>query len=200
MLTRVVLCIGSFFLIVGCQQDNREQALDEQKADHRLIQVENTDQENEQSVTNEEISDHLASIAKSVPDVNDAISIVAGPYAVVGIDVDKDLDRSRVGTIKYSVIEALQNDPYGKTAVVIADGDVNERIRRMQDKINQGYPIQGVVDELAAIVGRYMPTFPVPKDRPVEPDQNKQTIPQKEQQDLDDIQDDQSNHHKDRPK
>src|SRR5699024_9144546 len=79
MLTRVVLCIGSFFLIVGCQQDNREQALDEQKADHRLIQVENTDQENEQSVTNEEISDHLASIAKSVPDVNDAISIVAGP-------------------------------------------------------------------------------------------------------------------------
>src|SRR5699024_11699221 len=59
-------------------------------------------------------ADHLANVAGDVPNVKDATAVVAGPYAVVGIDVDKDLDRSRVGTIKYSVTEALQHDPYGK--------------------------------------------------------------------------------------
>lgn len=98
---------------------------------------------------------------------------MAGPYAVVGIDVDKDLDRSRVGSIKYAVLEALQKDPYGKTAVVVADGDVVERIRSMSDKAGQGYPVQGFVDELSAIVGRYMPDFPINEDRPKERDQNK---------------------------
>ncbi len=200
MLIRGLLYLSSFFLIVGCQQNDREQSLQEQQTENRFTQVENPDQETEQSMTNAEISKHLADVAKNVPDVNDAVSIVAGPYAVVGIDVNQDIDRSRVGTVKYSVVEALQHDPYGKTAVVIADGDLNERIRRMSDKIDQGYPIQGVVDELAAIVGRYMPTLPAPEDRPEEPDQNKQTIPKKDEQELDDTQDEQSNHYKDKAK
>ncbi|WP_153462484.1 YhcN/YlaJ family sporulation lipoprotein [Sediminibacillus terrae] len=185
-----ILSLG--LVLIGCQQ---EESLPDQENQDPTIQVENSDPGDGQqkNYTNQEIADHLASLAADVPNVNDASSVVAGPYAVVGIDVDKDLDRSRVSTIKYSVAEALHHDPYGKTAVVIADADGMERIRHMADKIQQGHPVQGFVDELSAVVGRYMPEIPINDDQPEEPDQNKEVIPKKDQQKLDDIENDQSN-------
>ncbi|WP_026570493.1 YhcN/YlaJ family sporulation lipoprotein [Sediminibacillus sp. JSM 1682029] len=185
-----ILSLG--LVLIGCQQ---EESLPDQENQDPTIQVENSDPGDGQqkNYTNQEIADHLASLAADVPNVNDASSVVAGPYAVVGIDVDKDLDRSRVSTIKYSVAEALHHDPYGKTAVVIADADGMERIRHMADKIQQGHPVQGFVDELSAVVGRYMPEIPINDDQPEEPDQNKEVIPKKDQQELDDIENDQSN-------
>lgn len=111
--------------------------------------------------SNEDIAIHLANVAQSVPDVNKAYAVVAGPYAVVGIDVDENLERQRVGVVKFSVTEALQEDPLGKTAIVVADGDVTERIRMMSARMREGEPIRGILDELSEIVARYMPTFPV---------------------------------------
>lgn len=124
------------------------------------------------TLTNTDIANHLAEIAAQVPDVKGANAVVAGPYAVVAIDIDKDTKRQRVGTIKYSVSEALRDDRYGKTAVVVADADVVQRIREMQQKMEEGHVIHGVVDELAEIVARYMPTFPVEDDPPVEQEEN----------------------------
>lgn len=188
------LCI---LCLIGCSQNNNEEdnALpSEQKdANNRIVNVKNSSSNQDKELSNEEIADHLAHIAGDVPQVNDAVAIVVGPYAVVGIDVDKELDRSRVGTIKYSVLEALQHDPYGRTAVVVADGDIMERIRGMNDKISQGHPVQGILDEVAAIVARYMPDLPIPEQQPEQPDQNKQIInDEKEKQKMDDIVDDQS--------
>src|SRR5690625_3546091 len=129
------------------------------------MQVKNSDPNQKKEFNNEQIAIHLANVASDIPNVNNATAIVAGPYAVVGIDVDGDLDRSRVGTIKYSVSEALQHDPYGKTAIVIADADLTERFQAMNKKMREGEPIQGIIDELAAIVGRYMPTLPLPEEQ-----------------------------------
>lgn len=124
--------------------------------------VEQTQHKNNSDMaSNADIATHLANVANEVPDVHQAVAIVAGPYAVVGIDIDKKTERQRVGTIKFSVSEALHEDPYGKTAVVIADADATERLRRMKERIQDGEPIIGVVDELAEIVARFMPTFPV---------------------------------------
>lgn len=195
MLLRLgILSLMSFLFLIGCQQNEEDQSLSTEQENNRIVQVEDSDPAKKQNPTNRQISTHLANIASDVPNVNDATSIVAGPYAVVGINVDKDLDRSRVGTIKYSVLEALQNDPYGKTAVVVADGDVVERLRKMGNKINQGHPVQGVVDELSAIVGRYMPDFPINDDQPQEPDQNKEMLPKEDEKKIDDIEEEQSNH------
>src|SRR5690625_1333984 len=149
MLIRVsgvfILCL---ILISGCQNDQSMQ--NKNNNPNHIIGVGN-EQENEQMESGD-IADHLADVASSVPNVNNATTVIAGPYTVVGIDVDKEIDRSKVGTIKYSVAEALYHDPYGKTAVVVADADINERIKNMNEKIKQGYPVQGIVDELAAIV------------------------------------------------
>lgn len=188
-----ILLFVSLFLIAGCQQQDKENALPEKGNSDQFIQVKNSDPQQKDNLSNKQLADHLATVASDVPDVNDAAAVVAGPYAVVGIDVDKDLDRSKVGTIKYSVTEALQHDPYGKSAVVVADADVMERLRGMGDKISQGHPVQGVVDELSAIVGRYMPEFPINEDQPREPDQNKDVIPKEDQDKLDDIEEKQSN-------
>ncbi|RDW18432.1 hypothetical protein CWR48_12745 [Oceanobacillus arenosus] len=190
-----VFLIITALLVSGCANKDENSLAPEARNDNQLMRVKNSSPTEHKELTNNEIATHLANIASDVPDVNGASAVVAGPYAVVGIDVNKDLDRTRVGTIKYSVSEALYHDPYGKTAVVIADADAMERIRGMADRMRQGYPVQGIVDELAAIVGRFMPEFPVTENQPPEPDQNKQSIPQEDKSKIKEVEKEQSNHH-----
>lgn len=188
----LVLILACTLFTAGCQLNNKDDNLSTDHPDNQFLQLNNSDQGAHRNLDNEQLATHLANVASDVPNVNRATAIIAGPYAVVGIDVDEHLDRSRVGTIKYSVSEALQHDPYGKTAVVIADGDMTERIRLMGLKMREGYPIQGVIDELSAIVGRYMPNFPINEDQPINPDQNKEIISENEKEQLDHIEKDQS--------
>lgn len=107
-----------------------------------------------------QVSDHLEQLAKSVPHVRDANCVVIGNTAVVGIDVSGDLDRARVGTIKYSVAEALHKDPFGIDAVVTADLDIRNRLKEIGDDIRAGRPVSGFAEELADIIGRIMPQLP----------------------------------------
>lgn len=185
----IVLAIST--LLIGC---NRNQALPNEGQRNENIKVEQSSYENNQTLSNQEIASHLATLATEVPNVNDAAAVIAGPYAVVGIDIDQGTKRQQVGTIKYSVSEALQNDPYGRTAVVVADADMMQRIRDMGNKLQQGHPVQGVVDELSEIVSRYMPTFPVDENRP--DDMNDNQINDFEQKQMEDIQKNQSNTNK----
>jgi len=106
------------------------------------------------------VARHLETLAKNIPGVQDARCVVFGNTAVVGIDVDEKLDRSRVGTIKYSVAEAFRKDPYGIDAFVTADMDLNERIREIRADIQAGHPVAGFVEELTDIIGRIMPQLP----------------------------------------
>lgn len=200
MSKRFILISLPIFLLFACQQENNENTLPNQETTDRYVEIKNSSQDTQENLTNSQIASHLVDVADSVPDVNNSVAIVLGPYAVVGLDVDGDLERSRVGTVKYSVLEALQKDPYGKTAVVVADGDVADRLREMNRKVQEGYPVQGIVEELAAIVGRYMPNFPVPENMPKDPDQNKELLPEEEKDNLEDIQDNQSNDQMDKKK
>ncbi|KGP70774.1 YhcN/YlaJ family sporulation lipoprotein [Pontibacillus yanchengensis] len=193
---RFLITIFALLSLVACQNQEKE-SLPKQKSESPIVEVQDSDPVPKQKLNNRQQANHLANVASEVPDVGNATSLVAGPYVVVAIDVDKDLDRSRVGSIKYSVAEALKKDPYGKNAVVIADADGYERIKQMARKVRDGHPIQGITDELAAIVGRYMPEVPVPDQKPSEPDQNKNSIPENEKQKLNNIEEEQSNHYKD---
>ncbi|MCG0041222.1 YhcN/YlaJ family sporulation lipoprotein, partial [Escherichia coli] len=78
-----------------------------QKTD-RIVQVKNSSPERSHKRTANEISAHLVELASRVPNVNDATAIVLGKYAIVGIDVGKDIDRSEVSSIKYTVAEGLK--------------------------------------------------------------------------------------------
>ncbi|MCP3026251.1 YhcN/YlaJ family sporulation lipoprotein [Halobacillus sp. A5] len=192
---RVILLTGLIFL-AACQQQEGDSLLQEkpQNTDSNMQYVTNSDPVEPEEKTNQETARHLAKLAVEVPDVYDATALVAGRYAVVGIDVDKDLDRSRVGVIKYSVAEALEDDPDGKNAVIIADADGVERIRDLGEKMSEGHPVEAVTDELSQIIARYLPEGPV-EEVPSDDDQSKESIPEEDQQEMDDIQKDQSSDH-----
>jgi YhcN/YlaJ family sporulation lipoprotein len=83
-----------------------------------------------------------------------------GNTAVVGIDVDGRMERSRVGTIKYAVAEAFRKDPYGIDAIVTADMDLTNRIREIGADIRRGRPFSGFAEELSDIMGRIVPQLP----------------------------------------
>ncbi|USG67525.1 YhcN/YlaJ family sporulation lipoprotein [Brevibacillus ruminantium] len=105
-------------------------------------------------------ADRLVQLASRVPNVNGATAVVLGKYAVVGINVNPHLDRPEVGVIKYSVAEALKEDPQGATALVTADPGLVQRVREMAADMRRGRPIAGIAEELGDVVGRIIPQAP----------------------------------------
>jgi len=154
------ICLMLF--LVGCNKNATPPSSTSQKK----LEVEQSSYEPDNIMNTKEIASHLATIASEVPDVHDAAAIVAGPYAVVAIDISQEVERQETGKIKYSVLEAMEHDPYGRSAVVIADADMLQRIKEMKNSIRDGAPVQGVADELGNIVSRYMPTFPIDDNAP----------------------------------
>lgn len=114
-------------------------------------------------------AERLVQLASRVRNVNDATAVVIGRWAVVGIDVNAALDRPEVGVIKYTVAEALKEDPQGATALVTADPDIVQRLREMAADIRQGRPVTGLVEELADIAGRIIPQAPRDVQRQEQP-------------------------------
>ncbi|MCM3708246.1 MULTISPECIES: YhcN/YlaJ family sporulation lipoprotein [Cytobacillus] len=146
-------------LLTGCGMNNQAQDHQEQK-NINSVNVKNSTIQEVDRETGQQVSRHLVNLAVRVPNVNDATAVVLGRFAVIGVDVNKNLDRSEVGSIKYSVAETLKNDPHGARAIVVADPDINARLREIAADIQNGEPLQGIMNELADIAGRLMPEVP----------------------------------------
>ncbi len=155
-----LILIQTVMLLSACGIQNNARNEANELPGNRPIQVKNSSQEPVNREDGQAISRRLVKITESVPGVNDATAVVLGRLAVVGIDVKDNLERSKVESIKYSVAEALQNDPYGANAAVVADPDTVNRLRAMGREIQAGRPVKGILDELAAIVGRVLPEVP----------------------------------------
>lgn len=192
---KILILILSFVLLSGCGTNN--EAADREK--QNVVHVKNSAIQEVDRETGQDISRHLVELASRLPNVKDATAIVLGNYAIVGIDVKSNIDRSQVGSIKYSVAEALKNDPHGARAVVIADPDMTARLREISEDIQRGKPIQGIMNELADIAGRLMPEIPADIVDPVpekETEKPKNKLNDDEQKNLEEKQQEQSNHHK----
>lgn len=190
-----LVLIISLFLLFGC--NNRDD--DVAQNQNNIVNVKNSTIQNVDKQTGQQISKHLADLATSIPKVNDATAVVLGRFALVGIDVNQDLDRSEVGSIKYSVAESLKNDPHGARAIIIADPDINARLKEIGEDIQRGEPIEGIMNELADIAGRVIPEVPADIKDPVQTksvDDQKKTLNSNEKQSLEKTQQEQSNHHK----
>ncbi|WP_223595931.1 YhcN/YlaJ family sporulation lipoprotein [Neobacillus bataviensis] len=181
----------------GCNTNNNKEIA--KNGNQSLVNVKNSYIENVDRKTGQQISKRLVKLATSIPNVNDATAVVLGKYAIVGIDVNAKIDRSQVGSIKYSVAESLKKDPYGANAVVVADADTTQRLKEIQADINKGRPVRGIMEELADVAGRLMPEIPgdlitpSPKNATEKPDKK---LPSDEEKKLKKEQEDQSNHYK----
>jgi len=188
-----------FMLLSGCaNNDNNNNAAQSKEANPYVKNVKNSTIEAVDQKSGQDIAKRLVSLATSIPNVNDATAVVLGHYAIVGIDIKENLDRSEVGSIKYSVAESLKNDPYGAYAMIVADPDVTARIKEIADDIKKGEPVQGIFNELADITGRIMPEVPADminpdtKTKVKNPDEK---LKDTEEQQLKNEQDEQSNNH-----
>ncbi|WP_254656535.1 YhcN/YlaJ family sporulation lipoprotein [Bacillus thermotolerans] len=190
--------------LFGCAQNNNaeigvnsEQPADDQAP--RQVQVKNSEPNDTQQLSMRESSRLLADTARRIPGVQDATAVTWGSYAVVGIDVDANLDRTEVGSIKYAVAEGLKDQTHGKEAVVVADPDLYARLKEVGQDMENGQPLEGIANELADIAGRAMPEVPGEQnehhtDQSTE-DPKKQLSPN-ERQELEKQQEEQSNHYK----
>jgi YhcN/YlaJ family sporulation lipoprotein len=192
-----LLMFTCLLLILAACNNNTNNAQNNEK--QSLVNVKNSNIEDVDRQTGQEISKRLVELATSIPDVHDATAVVIGRYAIVGIDVNSKIERSQVGSIKYSVAESLKKDPHGARAIVIADADTNQRLKEISADINKGRPIQGIMEELADVAGRLMPEIPGdmidhnPKNAPEEP---KKKLQENEKKSLEDKQQEESKHHK----
>ncbi|MFJ8256989.1 YhcN/YlaJ family sporulation lipoprotein [Peribacillus asahii] len=192
--------ILAIIIVGGCSQNEQGSEINDNQRPN-ITEVKNTNIQETDRKSGAETAKRLTDLAVKVPHVNDATAVVLGKYAIVGIDIDQDVDRSQVGTIKYSVGEALQQDPYGAYATIVADPDLNERIREVADDIENGQPIRGILNELSDITSRIIPEVPgdlVEQTPNKVMNEQKQTIDnEKEQKMLEDKQNKQSNGHLD---
>jgi YhcN/YlaJ family sporulation lipoprotein len=149
MVVCVILLLAVF---TGCNQSS--------KNPNGQVQVKQSAPQKKEITDPQAVARHLEQLAASVPQVESANCVVFGNTAIVGINVAPEVDRARVGTIKYSVAEALRKDPYGADAIVTADMDLAQRIKNIRDQIMNGNPINGFAQELGVIIGRIVPQFP----------------------------------------
>jgi YhcN/YlaJ family sporulation lipoprotein len=193
---RIFLIAGICLALTGCNTNNDKA----DQSNQSLVKVKNSYINDVDRKSGQDISKRLVEIATRVPEVNDATAVVLGKYAIVGIDVNAKIDRTEVGTIKYTVAESLKHDPYGANAVVVADADTMQRLKEINTDIKNGRPLRGIMDELAAISGRLMPQVPNdiidpdPKSPMEKEPDNK--LPADEKKELKKEQDKQSNFHK----
>jgi YhcN/YlaJ family sporulation lipoprotein len=194
MMIRLVAVISFVLFLAACNGQNNAN----NDEDHK-VKVQNSAIEEVDRQSGQKISRHLVDLTTHIPNVDDAAAVVVGRYAIVGIDVNDKMERSEVDTVKYTVAEALKKDPHGARAVVVADPDITARLREISEDIQNGHPIQGIMNELSDITGRVMPE--VPADM-IEPQTNsptedpKKNLNKEEQKQLEKDQEQQSNYHK----
>lgn len=198
----VILTLLTALFITGCNnKDEADRAANQNENTNQFMNVKNSPHDDIQLEDSQKISQHLANLAGSVPNVKRATAVAIGRFAIVGIDVDKDLDRSKVGAIKYAVAEALKKDPIGANAVVVADPDFMARINEINEDIKNGKPIEGILNELSDITGRLMPEIPGDLQNPdveKQMEEPKKETNKKDARQLDEIQNEQSNKQKER--
>ncbi|RIX59356.1 YhcN/YlaJ family sporulation lipoprotein [Paenibacillus nanensis] len=146
-------------LTAGCGAGARNNASPSPQNNGQLQAQQNQDN-GERMLSRAEVEAHLEQLARGVSGVENAHCVIVGNTAIVGIDVDGNLERSRVGTIKYSVAEAFRKDPYGVDAFVTADIDITNRLAEIGADIRNGRPLAGFAEELADIMGRLVPQVP----------------------------------------
>ncbi|MBH8603060.1 YhcN/YlaJ family sporulation lipoprotein [Thermoactinomyces sp. CICC 10522] len=153
--------LAALLVLTGCQQENKppanQSAPPSGKKIPQTVEVKQTAPEPKRDQSPQAKADRLAQLAMQVPNVKSASAVVMGKYTLVGIALDPTLDRGRVGTIKYTVAQALKEDPLGANALVTADPALTQRIRELSEHIRQGHPVGGLMNELAEIANRIAP-------------------------------------------
>jgi YhcN/YlaJ family sporulation lipoprotein len=158
---KLILMIAALLVFAaGCNQSSQKGTSSSPNSTQNGVKVQQIAPPQQRIQDPQAVADHLEKLATSVPHVQSAHCVVFGKTAVVGINVDPKMERSKVGTVKYSVAEALRKDPNGANAIVTADMDLSQRLRDIRENISSGRAVSGFAEQMADIIGRIMPQMP----------------------------------------
>src|SRR5690606_8472737 len=98
------LLLAAAAAAVGCSGGGANQEAKQANDDKYQVRVQQSDpyRDEERSRATEA---RLEELAERIPEVKHANCVILGDMAIVGIDVDGNVDRSDVGMIKYAVAE-----------------------------------------------------------------------------------------------
>ena len=115
---------------------------------------------NEMDMTmRQQLEDRIANDVEKIQGVNDAVVIINGNTAYVGIDAGRNITDQKTNDLKDQVIDTARKADTRITKVYVsADMDAMERLRGFGRDIRAGRPITGFIDEIEDIFRRPLPT------------------------------------------
>ncbi|MDA8226997.1 MAG: YhcN/YlaJ family sporulation lipoprotein [Desulfitobacterium hafniense] len=103
-------------------------------------------------------ADDIADKVAAVRGVNKASVVVVGNVALIGLDLDKDVEKGQTEAIREKAANEAKDDPRIVNAVVETDPDSVGRIQKIADGVRKGRPITEFFDEIGEFFNRLKPT------------------------------------------
>ncbi len=101
----------------------------------------------------------LADRAAGVNGVKKATVVLSGNTAIVGLDMDKGIEKKETNDVKTEVGRVVKNaDNRIKNVLVSTDADIVSRIKRVASGIAEGKPLSSFTDEIKEIIRRITPS------------------------------------------
>ncbi|MCR2042822.1 YhcN/YlaJ family sporulation lipoprotein [Anaerosalibacter massiliensis] len=112
---------------------------------------------------NRDLSNRAENISRKVADLNDINScttVITGNTALVGIDMENNVEGRVTDDIKRKVEKTVKDADNNITTVsVTADADLYKRLSNMARDIRNGKPVSGFADEIQEILRRITPNM-----------------------------------------
>ncbi|NLM12571.1 MAG: YhcN/YlaJ family sporulation lipoprotein [Epulopiscium sp.] len=101
---------------------------------------------------------HIAEAITNLPKVEKATVIVTGNIALVGVELDSNINESEMDETKKLIEEkTFSADASLKNVSVTASPEIVKRIHSIAQDLNRGKPIEGLAEELGSIIRRITP-------------------------------------------
>ena len=103
-------------------------------------------------------ADNIADRVAAVRGVNKASVVIVGNVALIGLDLDKDVEKGQTEAIRERAATQAKDDPRIVNAVVESDPDSVARIQKIADGVRKGRPISEFFTEIGEFFNRLKPT------------------------------------------
>jgi len=107
---------------------------------------------------NRQLEQRIATEVQNMEGINDAVVIVDGNTAYIGVDAGRNIAGQRINALKEQVSETARRVDTRITRVYVsADMDVTERLRGFARDVGEGRPVTGFINEIEELFRRPIP-------------------------------------------
>lgn len=158
-LSIVVILIFALFLAVSCARAPERRPTPPQNTTPPQNVTPPQTQPRADMTESQRIAQRLSDEAKTVEGVRSATVVVSGNTAIVGINLDRNIEASKTQAIKDEIEDRFKRvEPRIDRVVVTADADLVKRIENLGKGVAEGRPLSEFTKEFNAILTRMTPS------------------------------------------